>query len=299
MYSFEERGRGIAKPEPKIPLVQVLPKPNLNPVEGEELLNIFELETSLKRLDQESIQEWFDRTKTARALLDRFYNQTCFKRRKRELKVDIMREKNHLLSMIIMMSSRFRDIKDKSGTILVKRDRNRPVIVVFGKARFKNDERFIALEKFLIPRLVSLGVGVGYVDEHLTSQKCPCCAGEVEEPCGNRIKYCRECNVWFHRDTMAAQNQLIRKRSELFDGTVPKQFQRPPPRPTATNDDAINIDDATNLDDTTDVAGIPRSKKKRKGKRKRDSSTLIDDDLSDSDDVDFVINIPSSSRDGK
>jgi len=284
---------GIAKPEPKIPLVQILPKPNLNPVEGEELLNIFELETSLKRLDQESAQEWFNRTKNERALLDRFYNQTCFKRRRRDLKVDITREKNHLLSMIIMMSSRFRDIKDKTGTIIVRRNPKRPVIVVFGKARFKNDQSFIALEKFLIPRLVSLGVGVGYVDEYLTSQKCPCCAGEVEEPCGNRIKYCRDCNIWFHRDTMAAQNQLIRKRSELFDGTVPKQFQRPPPRPrpTATNDDATNIDDAT------DVAVDKGTKRKRpKGKRKRNSSSLIDDDLSDSEVVDLVINIPPDGK---
>ena len=46
-------------------------------------------------------------------------------------------------------------------------------------------------------------------------------------PNGIRIKYCRDCNIYFHRDTMAAQNQAIRKRSELFDGSIPIQFQRP------------------------------------------------------------------------
>ena len=49
----------------------------------------------------------------------------------------------------------------------------------------------------------------------------------VEMPNGIRIKYCRDCNIYFHRDTMAAQNQAIRKRSELFDGSIPIQFQRP------------------------------------------------------------------------
>ena len=64
----------------------------------------------------------------------------------------------------------------------MKKDPMKPVIVVFGKASFFGDAPFVALEKFLIPRLIALGIGIGYVDEYfgyddeyLSSQKCPTC----------------------------------------------------------------------------------------------------------------------------
>ena len=110
----------------------------------------------------------------------------------------------------------------------------KPVIEVFGKASFFRDAPFVALEEFLIPRLIALGIGIGYVDEcfdcddeYLSSQKCPTCTRNVEMPNGIRIKYCRDYNIYFHRDTMTAQNQAIPIRSELFDGSIPIQFQRP------------------------------------------------------------------------
>ncbi len=42
----------------------------------------------------------------------------------------------------------------------------KPVIVVFGKASFFRDALFVALEELLIPRLIALGIGIGYVDEY-------------------------------------------------------------------------------------------------------------------------------------
>ena len=103
---YQDRKNGVAKAKPRIPLETVLPKQNLLPVEGEELVNIFQLEASLTLYENESSHDWFLRTIESRAILDRFYNQQCFKRRRRDLKVDLTREKNHLLSMILMMSSR-------------------------------------------------------------------------------------------------------------------------------------------------------------------------------------------------
>ncbi len=52
--------------------------------------------------------------------------------------------------------------------------------------------------------MIALGIGIDYVDEYLSSQKCPTCTRNVEMPNGIRIKYCRDCNIYFHRDTMAA-----------------------------------------------------------------------------------------------
>jgi hypothetical protein len=43
----------------------------------------------------------------------------------------------------------------------------KPVIVVFAKASFFGDAPFADLEKFLIPRLIALGIGIGYVDEYI------------------------------------------------------------------------------------------------------------------------------------
>ena len=36
----------------------------------------------------------------------------------------------------------------------------KPVIVVFGKASFFGEAPFVALEKFLIPRLIALSIGI-------------------------------------------------------------------------------------------------------------------------------------------
>ncbi len=67
------------------------------------------------------------------------------------------------------------DLFYKNGKMLIKKDPMKPVIVVFGKASFFGDAPFVALEKFLIPRLIALGIGIDYVDEYFSSQKCPTC----------------------------------------------------------------------------------------------------------------------------
>ena len=57
-----------------------------------------------------------------------------------------------------------------------------------------------------------------YVNEFYTSQSCPRCQCQtftVGDRCKFRVKYCLDCNIYYHRDTMAGQNMIRIALSEL------------------------------------------------------------------------------------
>jgi len=59
-----------------------------------------------------------------------------------------------------------------------------------------------------------------FVDEYNTSQMCPVCKEtytDLVEKCHLRIKYCSECEKYFHRDVMAAENIVNKGLSQIYD----------------------------------------------------------------------------------
>jgi transposase len=103
------------------------------------------------------------------------------------------------------------------------------VIFVFGNANFQQSVLgWSALERYLVSSLKSLGYLCVFEGESYTSQKCPCCTEQTEyQGVGIRIKYCRKCHIFFHRDTMASQNIAIRAYSIHLGKGIPQQFLDP------------------------------------------------------------------------
>ena len=62
-----------------------------------------------------------------------------------------------------------------------------------------------SFKRHFIRKVRSLGYKVFFVDEYMTSQVCPRC-DQCCESQGIRIKHCRNCVKWYHRDIVAAHN---------------------------------------------------------------------------------------------
>ena len=94
----------------------------------------------------------------------------------------------------------------------------------FDKKRHKNETNF---EAYFEKKLKSLEYGVHYVDEYMTSQKCPHCFRKTSYVEGTyRVKHCHACDVHFHRDAMAGQNIAIRLLAGIHGQKVP-YLERP------------------------------------------------------------------------
>lgn len=95
---------------------------------------------------------------------------------------------------------------------------------------------FIDINRYFASKARSLGYTVVSVDENLTSQMCPCC-GEKVEAISMRVKYCRSCHKYFHRDVMAGQNMANVARSECLGEGRPAYLKKPPDKRQLSDDD--------------------------------------------------------------
>ena len=66
----------------------------------------------------------------------------------------------------------------------------------------------LSFEKFAVQCLQSLGLTVVAVEEYYTSQICTKCHDFVDSV-GMRVKHCVGCAVYFHRDGMGWQHNII------------------------------------------------------------------------------------------
>jgi len=84
-----------------------------------------------------------------------------------------------------------------------------------------------SFETHFIRKVRSLGYKVLPVNEFFTSQKCPrknC--GAFTESIGMRVKYCRKCRQYYHRDVMAGENMSNIIKSELQGNGRPDYLKR-------------------------------------------------------------------------
>ncbi len=78
--------------------------------------------------------------------------------------------------------------------------------------------------EYLVLKLKSLGYNhIYYVGEAYTSQKCPRCQTltQLVPNTRKRIKRCRACNTYFHRDEMAGHNMAVVLESNVHSGQRP------------------------------------------------------------------------------
>ena len=77
--------------------------------------------------------------------------------------------------------------------------------------------------KFFLRMARGLGIQVVSLDEYNTSQKCPCCLGQLQQP-KMRIKVCPSCSKFFHRDVAAGHCMAVIAWSMIQGYGRPAQF---------------------------------------------------------------------------
>ncbi|KAI3629972.1 hypothetical protein MIR68_011407 [Amoeboaphelidium protococcarum] len=178
---------------------------------GERSHTIQDAERSLERLQVESLLDYWVRYIATYSQLREFYCHSRWKRaswdQKKAQRAEYDRATNAILKMV-------------DGKINQKCYGK--VIFGLGDAQFESKQTtHQSFEKYFVAKVKSRGYPVIYLNEYLTSQKAPCC-GRMCESFGLRVKYCRQCHKFFHRDIMAAEN-LVNVAKAVLAG-----LERPP-----------------------------------------------------------------------
>ena len=162
--------------------------------------NIFEKEKELERKPGESYLAYFKRWKLLYHQLSIFYNSKLVKKRQFDHKLALNREKSLGLKAVLKMANRKpNEISDGS------------VVFSFGDCKMGkvgNVGVYAGFQTYLVKHLRQLGYSCIFDSEYFTSQKFPI-SGHLTEFSGMnmmRIKYCRELDIYIHRDLMAAEN---------------------------------------------------------------------------------------------
>ena len=159
--------------------------------------------------------KWFDRYDK----LSAFYNSTAVMKRRWDLEKALRGEYDRAVSGIMSMVG-----VDWSRPTL--NDQNR-VLFVVGTGKFgSTNSLHTSFSEYFIKKVTSLGYRVLGVDEYFTSQKCPCCKQQTES-IGIRVKYCRGCHKFFHRDVMAGENMVNAAQLIVETGERPEYLCRP------------------------------------------------------------------------
>lgn len=156
-------------------------------------------ERQLERKSSQSWDEYFRAYVAAFMSLSQFYNSNSMKRRKWDVKKALRGEYDRAVNAILRMVD----------TNISRKSENDKVVFGIGDCDFSygQSEDHKSFKTYLYNKLKSLGYRVYGIGEYNTSQKCP--RKDCHEKCefvSMRVKYCRHCHVFYHRDIMAGEN---------------------------------------------------------------------------------------------
>jgi hypothetical protein len=166
---------------------------------------LYSLERSLERADDDTESTFAKRWYSTYCELAPVYNSRKYKKMRSDAKKAQMGEKDRLTNAILNMVD---------GSIGWKAPEN--TFIGVGVASFDNTGG-ASFEDHFARRAQSLGYKLFGVNEYLTSQMCPHCHQKCEQ-FGMRVKYCRTCHKYYHRDVMAGENIADELRCELKGG---------------------------------------------------------------------------------
>jgi hypothetical protein len=154
---------------------------------------------------------------------DVFYNSTQMKKRRNYLRRAAKGERDRALNMLLVAcGSSINQSRRTKGF--------KPIVFLIGDAEFKTGY-WSGFNNYIAKKLKSLGHIVHNVWEYNTSQKCPqekCGHSQLEyQGVGFRIKYCRKCHIFYHRDVVAGQNNVVIFLYEKANGKRPEAFSPP------------------------------------------------------------------------
>jgi hypothetical protein len=168
-------------------------------------------EQSLEIQPEETLLDYLIRYIPLYMNLRSFYGSKKFKKAKWDMKKAQRAEYDRGVNSILAMV----DQDDR------QRGDDKNIVFALGNAEFDSKKTaHKSFEQYFVTKVRSLGYKVLYVNEYLTSQMAPCC-GRKTESFGLRVKYCRHCHKFYHRDILAAQNMVSIARSILIGGTRP------------------------------------------------------------------------------
>ena len=186
--------------------------------DAKEDINVYEVERELERGDKEEMDEYVKRWLPKYRQLSDFYNSLTFKKRRLFLKRASQGEFDRALNGFL----------SACGTNISKKHSDSKFIFIFGDADFGHGT-WSSFTDYAVPKLKSLGHYVVFENEWGTSKLSPCCHQVLEKVSGDakgtRIKYCRGCHIYYHRDTMAGQNIIYTWQYALENnGQRPKEY---------------------------------------------------------------------------
>lgn len=180
-------------------------------VNGEKIKkNIFKDEEPIVKHEYESLIDFWKRKMSRYDKLSQFYNSSKMKRRRWFRQRSFQGIFDEAINKIIEMAG-----NDKNG-----------VMLVLGDGKFTSENSLhSSFERRLIKKLIGLGYKVGVVDEAYTSCKCCRCHCFVQFV-SMRIKYCPQCDTYFHRDVLGAENIIHAGRGVWLFGSKPKYLPK-------------------------------------------------------------------------
>jgi hypothetical protein len=187
--------------------------------------DLFACERNLERKENEDPKEYFDRYCEMYLELGKFYNSQAMKRKKWDYKKAQRAEYDRATHAILKMVD---------AAIYKKMEEGNEVVFVLGNAEFETKRTIhTSFEKHFVRKVRSLNYPVLYVNERYTSQRCPCCqdVNTATEAMCMRVKYCRTCKKYFHRDNMAGENMVQIGREIILTsvkGARPSYLEKSP-----------------------------------------------------------------------
>jgi hypothetical protein len=174
-------------------------------------------ERELERKSSQRWNEYFQTYVTTFMKLSLFYNSNSMKRRKWDVKKALRGEYDRAVNAILRMVDT--DISKKCEENKMK------IIFGIGNSDFSygKQEDHKSFKTYLYAKLKSLGYRVNGIGEYKTSQMCP--RADCHNKCefiSMRVKYCRQCHVFYHRDVMAGENIALALIAKCHDGSRPE-----------------------------------------------------------------------------
>ena len=206
---------------------------------------VYAMERELAWKDDDDLKTYFKRYWDAYLKLGEFYNSPKMRKARWDFQKAQRAEFDKATHAILQMAGA------SINKRILKEDRKKKpeemVVFVLGNAEFQSKTTtHTSFERYFVRKVRSLGYPVIWVNERYTSQRCPSCqdVNNTVQAMNMRVKYCRTCWKWLHRDNMAAENMVQIGRECIKNGgraKRPSYLEKSPSKMTDNNRRGVTI----------------------------------------------------------
>ena len=180
-------------------------------------------EEPVARQEAETLEKYLDRMLKRWSVLYDFYGSTTVMKRTWDMRKALRGQQDKAISAVIRMIPGANSHEKTTETA------NVPIFAV-GDGKFSTTASYHeSVSRRMLKKVRALGYKAIGLDEDFTSKMCPCC-NRLVEWISMRIKYCRHCHKFFHRDVMAGENMANVAVAQSNGQPRPSYLARPPKR---------------------------------------------------------------------